>query len=131
MPPQDRHGTFYNFPSVSILEFPTSIIPPRKDVLDAAEACPARPTPAVSPLSSEFGAHKTAKARRWPWLEPFSVRTSSHPLRLSLGLKALLSISSSWHRKVDTRLHGKGNSKLPWRKAGQPSHLVDVVDSDQ
>ena len=34
-------------------------------------------------------------------------------------------------RKVEVRLHGKGNSKLPWRKAGQPSHLVDVVDSDQ
>ena len=34
-------------------------------------------------------------------------------------------------RKVDTRLHGKGYSKLPWRKAGQPGHLVDVVDSDQ
>ena len=30
--------------------------------------------------------------------------------------------------KVDSRLHGKGNSKLPWRKAGQPSHPVDVVD---
>ena len=35
------------------------------------------------------------------------------------------------HRKVDIRLHGKGNSKIPWRKAGQPSHLVDLVDSDQ
>ena len=34
-------------------------------------------------------------------------------------------------RKVDIGLHGKGNSKLLWRKAGQPSHLVDVVDSDQ
>ena len=34
-------------------------------------------------------------------------------------------------RKVDIRLHGNGNSKLPWRKASQPSHLVDVVDSDQ
>ena len=34
-------------------------------------------------------------------------------------------------RKVDIRLHGKGNSKLHWRKAGQPRHLVDVVDSDQ
>ena len=33
--------------------------------------------------------------------------------------------------KVDIRLHGKVNSKLPWRKAGQPSHLVDVVVSDQ
>ena len=32
---------------------------------------------------------------------------------------------------VDIRLHGKRNSKLPWRKAGQPSHLVDVVDSDR
>ena len=32
---------------------------------------------------------------------------------------------------VDIRLHGKGNSKLPWRKAGQPRHLVDVEDSDQ
>ena len=35
------------------------------------------------------------------------------------------------NRKVDIRLHGKGNSKLPWRKAGQPRHLVDVVDADQ
>ena len=35
------------------------------------------------------------------------------------------------HRKVDSRLHGKRNSKLPWRKAGQPSHLVGVVDLDQ
>ena len=35
------------------------------------------------------------------------------------------------NRKVDIRLHGKGNSKIPWRKAGQPGHLVDVVDSDQ
>ena len=32
------------------------------------------------------------------------------------------------NRKVDVRLHGKGNSKLPWRKASQPSHVVDVVD---
>jgi len=38
---------------------------------------------------------------------------------------------TSSHRKVDIRLHGKGNPKLLWRKAGQPSHLVDVVDSDQ
>jgi len=29
------------------------------------------------------------------------------------------------------RLHGKGKSKLSWREAGQPRHLVDVVDSDQ
>ena len=35
------------------------------------------------------------------------------------------------NRKVDIRLDGKGNLKLPWRKAGQQSHLVDVVDSDQ
>jgi hypothetical protein len=35
------------------------------------------------------------------------------------------------YRKVDIRLYGKDNSKIPWRKAGQPSHLVDVVDSDQ
>ena len=34
-------------------------------------------------------------------------------------------------RKVDVGLHGKGSSKLPWSKAGQSSHLVDVVDSDQ
>ena len=31
----------------------------------------------------------------------------------------------------DIRLHGKGDSKLPWSKAGQPSQLVDVVDLDQ
>ena len=34
-------------------------------------------------------------------------------------------------RKVDIKPHGKGNSKLSWRKAGQPRHLVNVVDSDQ
>ena len=34
-------------------------------------------------------------------------------------------------RKVDIRLHEKDNSDLPWRKAGQPRHLVDVVDLDQ
>ena len=33
--------------------------------------------------------------------------------------------------KVDMWLDGKGNPILPWRKAGQPSHLVDMVDSDQ
>ena len=33
--------------------------------------------------------------------------------------------------KVDSRLHGKGNSRLPWSEVGQPSHLVAVVDSDQ
>ena len=37
----------------------------------------------------------------------------------------------SWNRKVAMWLHGEGNSKLPWRKAGQPSHPVDVVDSVQ
>ena len=37
----------------------------------------------------------------------------------------------SCHRKVDIRLHGKGSSKLPWRRACQPNHLADVVDSDQ
>jgi hypothetical protein len=36
----------------------------------------------------------------------------------------------AWYRKVDIRLHGKANSKLPWRKADQPVHLVDVEDAD-
>ena len=40
-------------------------------------------------------------------------------------------ITSSPPRLVNIRLQGKGNSKLAWRKTGQPSHLVDVVDSDQ
>ena len=34
-------------------------------------------------------------------------------------------------RKVDVRLPGKGNSKLPWREAGPPNHLDDKVDSDR
>ena len=38
---------------------------------------------------------------------------------------------SEFFRKVNIRLHGKGNSEVPWRKAVQPRHLVDVVDSDQ
>ena len=47
------------------------------------------------------------------------------------GTAVCCPVSMAPTRKVDIRLHGKGNSKLPWRKAGQPSHLVDVVDSDQ
>ena len=35
------------------------------------------------------------------------------------------------YRKEDIRLHGERNSKLPWRKAGGTSHLVDMVDSGQ
>ena len=31
----------------------------------------------VCPLSSEFDTHHTAKARFWPWLEPFPEPTSS------------------------------------------------------
>ena len=50
---------------------------------------------------------------------PGSTTRNAHPVRTSLE-----------DRKVDIRLHDKGNSKLPWRKAGQPSHLVDVVNSD-
>jgi len=34
-------------------------------------------------------------------------------------------------RKVDVRLPGKGNSKLPWREAGPLNHHDDIVDSDQ
>jgi hypothetical protein len=37
----------------------------------------------------------------------------------------------SSNREVDVRLHGKEISKIPWRKAGQARHLVDVQDSDQ
>jgi len=35
------------------------------------------------------------------------------------------------YAKVNIRLHGKGDSKHPWRKAEQSRHPVDVVDSDQ
>ena len=39
--------------------------------------------------------------------------------------------ASPLSRKVDVRLPGKGNSKLPWREAGPPNHLDDTMDSDQ
>ena len=35
------------------------------------------------------------------------------------------------NRKVDIRIHQKGNTKLSCRQADQPRRLVDVVDSDQ
>ena len=44
---------------------------------------------------------------------------------------ALTGLSVPSPRKVDVRLPGKGNSKLPWRKAGPPNHHDDKVDSDQ
>jgi len=47
------------------------------------------------------------------------------------GLVLPLSAFVFCHGKVDVRPHGKENSRLPWCKAGQPSRLVDVVDSDQ
>jgi len=34
-------------------------------------------------------------------------------------------------RRVDVRLPGKGEFKLPWREAGPPNHHDDKVDSDQ
>ena len=38
---------------------------------------------------------------------------------------------SALTRRVDVRLPGKGDSKLPWREAGPLDHLDDIVDSDQ
>ena len=40
-------------------------------------------------------------------------------------------LDAVYNMKEGIQLHGKGNSKLPWRKAGQPRNLVDVVDLDQ
>ena len=47
------------------------------------------------------------------------------------NLKSALYACVVLYRKVDVRLPGKGNSKLPWREAGPLNHLDDVVDSDQ
>ena len=43
----------------------------------------------------------------------------------------LLDVPDMVFEKVDIRLSGNPEFKLPWHKAGHPSHLVDVVDSDQ
>jgi len=45
-----------------------------------------------------------------------------------LGVHGYFAVLS---RKVDVRLPGKGNSKLPWRETGPLNHLDDVMDSDQ
>ena len=37
----------------------------------------------------------------------------------------------SCHRKIDIRLPGKRELKLPWREVGPPNYLDDKVDSDQ
>ena len=36
-----------------------------------------------------------------------------------------------WKEGSRVKGHGKGNSKLPWRKAGPPNHFDGNVDSDQ
>jgi len=41
----------------------------------------------------------------------------------SVVVSASDEIVGACYRKVDIRLHGKGNTKLPWRKAGHPRHL--------
>jgi len=46
------------------------------------------------------------------------------PLAKNSGLKVAT-------RKVDVRLPGKREFKLPWREAGPPNHHDDKVDSDQ
>ena len=43
------------------------------------------------PLSSEPGSNEPVKAILWPWLEPFSVRTSFNPIKLFLSLSAAVS----------------------------------------
>ena len=62
-------------------------------------------------------------ARRWTKIPRLTrVAKGEGQAVLGAGMKS---------RKVDVRLPGKGNSKLPWRKAGPPNHLDDKVDSDQ
>ena len=47
-------------------------------------------TPQPEPLSRKLGAHKPVKTKFWPWLEPFSVRTSSSHLGRSI-------VARTWH----------------------------------
>ena len=58
-------------------------------------------------------------------------QSRSMSLTLAPSLTLTHDLSEEVSREVDIRLHEKGSSKLPWRKAGHPKHLVDVVDSDQ
>ena len=51
--------------------------------------------------------------------------------RVHVDAQALHHVIPPAYRKVDVRLPGKGNSKLPWREAGPLNHHDDVVDSDQ
>ena len=58
------------------------------------------------------------------------------PPRLALPRLALRpalnpTISHDGSRKVDVRLPGKREFKLPWREAGPPNHRDDKVDSEQ
>ena len=72
--------------------------------------------------------------RQWYALRAVGMAVTYSPLhfRAKRGqLKIIQTGTFGRARKVDMRLHGTGNSKLPWRKAGLPRHLDDVVNSDQ
>jgi hypothetical protein len=60
-----------------------------------------------------------------------AILSLSKQMLVAVEEASLLTVFPPVHGRVDIRLHGKGNSKLPWRKADQPRHLVDMEDSDQ
>jgi len=62
-------------------------------------------------MSSDFGTHKTAKARFWPWLEPFSDKS----LQI-LSIISLLAPERAWEmvwerHRVDFEGVGRGDAR--------------------
>ena len=62
---------------------------------------------------------------------PSSRLEISKEKRESLGYQLRRLSGLVGFRKVDVRLPGTGDAKLPWREAGSHNHHDDIVDSDQ
>ena len=71
-------------------------------------------------LPSEFGTHKTVKARFWPWIEPFSARKSLQPFWL-FSSRSTAALCIFEQQSVDVYVVGYDHVIISMKKDPLPS----------